>query len=100
MNVIDLFAGAGGLSVGASLAGANVRASVELDPTACQTLRANSQYHGEVFEGDICNFHGRELRKIAGLKSKEPLILVGGPPCQPFSKAAYWTEAGEDAAFR
>lgn len=100
INVIDLFAGAGGLSVGAYLAGGKVRASVELDPIACKTLRANAKYHGEIVEGDVCNLAGSTLRKIAGLKSKEPLIIVGGPPCQPFSKAAYWTEAGNDAAYR
>ncbi|QOZ82010.1 MULTISPECIES: DNA cytosine methyltransferase [Chromobacterium] len=99
-NVIDLFAGAGGLSVGAHLAGARVRSSVELNPVACNTLRANSEYHGEVVEGDICNIHGVDLRKISGLGNNEPLIIVGGPPCQPFSKAAYWTESGEDAAYR
>lgn len=100
MNVIDLFAGAGGLSVGARLAGGNVRASMELNAVACDTLRANSTFHGEVIEGNVCDVSGKELRKLAGLKGKEPLIIVGGPPCQPFSKAAYWTEAGDDAAYR
>lgn len=68
VNVIDLFAGAGGLSVGASLARASVAASVELDRFACQTLRANSKYHGEVIEGDVCDLTGDELRAAAGLK--------------------------------
>lgn len=100
INVIDLFAGAGGLSVGAHLAGANVVASVELDPTACNTLRANSRYHGAIIQGDVSAINGKELRKLGGLKTNEPLVIVGGPPCQPFSKAAYWTEAGDDAAYR
>lgn len=100
MNVIDLFAGAGGLSVGAHLAGGRVRASVELNSYACETLRANSIYHGEVVEGDICDLSGKDIRRLAGLKAREPLIVVGGPPCQPFSKAAYWTESGDDAAYR
>ncbi|HEY1136342.1 MAG TPA: DNA cytosine methyltransferase [Xanthomonadaceae bacterium] len=98
--MIDLFAGAGGLSVGAHLAGAKVAASLEFDPIACKTLRSNSQFHGEVIEGDVCHFDGQTLRKKAGLKKKDPLIVVGGPPCQPFSKAAYWTEEGDDAAYR
>ena len=100
INVIDLFAGAGGLSVGAHQAGCRVVASLEFDPVACQTLRANGSYHGEVIEGDVCDFSGAQLRKLAGLKKRDPLIIVGGPPCQPFSKAAYWTEEGEDAAYR
>jgi len=100
INVIDLFAGAGGLSVGAHQAGGQVVASLEFDPIACQTLRANGGYHGEVLEGDICDFDGAQIRKLSGLKKRDPLIIVGGPPCQPFSKAAYWTEEGEDAAYR
>ena len=98
--MIDLFAGAGGLSVGAHQAGGNVVASLEFDSVACQTLRANGSYHGEVIEGDVCDFSGTQLRKLAGLKKRDPLIIVGGPPCQPFSKAAYWTEEGDDAAYR
>jgi DNA (cytosine-5)-methyltransferase 1 len=100
INVIDLFAGAGGLSVGATQAGARVVGSLEFDAVACRTLRANCEYHGKVFEGDICEFAGGDLRKLAGLRAREPLVIVGGPPCQPFSKAAYWTEEGGDAAYR
>lgn len=100
IKVIDLFAGAGGLSIGAYQAGAEVAASLEYDATACKTLRANAHYHGIVIEGDVCNFRGNELREIAGIKQKDLLVIVGGPPCQPFSKAAYWTESGTDAAYR
>jgi DNA (cytosine-5)-methyltransferase 1 len=53
-----------------------------------------------VVERDICLVTGKDLRKLSGLKQNDPLIVVGGPPCQPFSKAAYWTEAGDDAAYR
>jgi DNA (cytosine-5)-methyltransferase 1 len=100
INVIDLFAGAGGLSVGAHQAGARVAASLEFDSVACSTLRANPSYHGEVIEGDVCDYTGNELRRAAGLKRSDRLVIVGGPPCQPFSKAAYWTEEGQDAAYR
>ncbi|WP_082542192.1 MULTISPECIES: DNA cytosine methyltransferase [unclassified Rhizobacter] len=100
INVIDLFAGAGGLSVGASQAGASVAASLEFNAIACDTLRANPSYHGSVIEGDVCAYTGQDLRKIGGLKKSDPLVVVGGPPCQPFSKAAYWTEDGQDAAYR
>jgi DNA (cytosine-5)-methyltransferase 1 len=100
INMIDLFAGAGGLSVGAHEAGATVAASLEFNSTACETLRANPTFHGVVLEADVCEFAGPDLRKAAGLKPKDPLVVVGGPPCQPFSKAAYWTEEGQDAAYR
>jgi len=98
--VIDLFAGAGGLSVGAVQAGCDVRASVELDAIACETLRRNRGFHGEVIQGDVRFLSGADLRKAAGVAKNEPLIVVGGAPCQPFSKAAYWVEPGGEARYR
>jgi DNA (cytosine-5)-methyltransferase 1 len=98
--VIDLFAGAGGLSVGAHEAGCDVRASVELEHLACETLRQNPRYHGVVAEGDVALLKGNDLRQLAKLASDDPLIVVGGAPCQPFSKAAYWVEEGEEAQYR
>lgn len=98
--VIDLFAGAGGLSIGATDAGCEVRVSVELDRIACKTLRANGSYHGAVLEADVTNITGLDLREAAQLAPGDPLIIVGGAPCQPFSKAAYWVELGEEARYR
>ena len=98
--VIDLFAGAGGLGLGADLAGAETRLSVELDPVACLTLKANGHQRARVLEADIAECTGKQLRKAAALSSTDDLVVVGGAPCQPFSKAAYWTEAGDEAAYR
>lgn len=100
MPVIDLFAGAGGLSIGATDAGCEVRACVELDPVACRTLRANAAYHGAVLEADVAAITGLHLREAARLGPSDPLIVVGGAPCQPFSKAAYWIEDGEESRYR
>jgi DNA (cytosine-5)-methyltransferase 1 len=100
LPVIDLFAGAGGLSVGATDAGCEVRACVELDSVACKTLRANESYHGKVLEADVSELSGLDLRQAARLAPGDPLIVVGGAPCQPFSKAAYWTETGEESRYR
>lgn len=100
LPVIDLFAGAGGLSIGATDAGCEVRACVEIDPIACKTLRANASYHGTVLEADVASITGLDLRQAAGLTPGDPLIVVGGAPCQPFSKAAYWVEEGEELRYR
>jgi DNA (cytosine-5)-methyltransferase 1 len=100
--VVDLFAGAGGLGIGAREAGGELRLSVELDPVACMTLRANAETSGQakVLEADVTELAGSQLREMAGLGRRDSLLVVGGAPCQPFSKAAYWTEAGDDAAYR
>ncbi|MGQ2941859.1 MAG: DNA cytosine methyltransferase [Blastomonas fulva] len=100
MPVIDLFAGAGGLSIGATDAGCKVHACVELDAVACKTLRANASYHGAVLESDVASITGLDLRRAARLAPGDPLIVVGGAPCQPFSKAAYWVEDGEESRYR
>jgi DNA (cytosine-5)-methyltransferase 1 len=98
---IDLFAGAGGLSIAAAAAGGDVRLHVEIDPVACETLRSNPKHQvGEVVEADVEALRGGELRALAGLHKTDPLVIVGGPPCQPFSKAAFWSEDGDDAAYR
>ena len=99
--IIDLFAGAGGLAVGAAAAGGAVRLSVELDPVASVTLKENRTSEDHVVqEADVTDCTGPDLRRLAGLGRSDPLVVVGGAPCQPFSKAAYWTEPGEEAAFR
>ena len=98
--VIDLFAGAGGFSVGASSVGCDVRASIEIDAGACDTLNANAGYHGLVAQRDVASLTGQDLRQAARLTTHDPLIVVGGAPCQPFSKAAYWLEDGEESRYR
>ena len=99
--VIDLFAGAGGLSLGATAAGAEVRLSVDNDEVSCRTVEANPEIlGGEVECADVTKMSGADLRRLAGLERSDPLLVVGGAPCQPFSKAAYWVEAGGEAAYR
>ncbi|MBW5284473.1 DNA cytosine methyltransferase [Burkholderia gladioli] len=82
--VIDLFAGAGGLSLGASLAGFRVAAAVELDAHAVATHAFNfpNSIHANL---DIASLTGQKLLEIASLKKGELDGLIGGPPCQGFS---------------
>jgi DNA (cytosine-5)-methyltransferase 1 len=97
--VIDLFAGAGGLAIGAEMAGCDVRLSVDVDDWSCRTLESNFDDHA-VMNADVSGLTGEELRDLARLSDSDPVVVVGGPPCQPFSKAAYWIDEGKEAAYR
>lgn len=100
LPVIDLFAGAGGFGLAAEAVGLETRLSVENDAVACATLKQNASTSHHVMDADVTVLKGIDLRRAAGLTKSEPLLIVGGAPCQPFSKAAYWVEPGDDAAWR
>jgi DNA (cytosine-5)-methyltransferase 1 len=98
--IVDLFAGAGGLSVGALASGGDVRLLVDHDADSCETARRNHPPDVAVLQADVAELTGEQLRQRARVSQNEPLIIIGGPPCQPFSKAAYWLEPGAEAQYR
>lgn len=88
-TAISLFSGAGGMDIGVKQAGFEVLACIEVDPYACETLRANISLKREktkVFEGDIRKIDCEELKNDLGIKKGELGLLCGGPPCQSFSQ--------------
>lgn len=89
MKVISLFSGAGGLDYGLEAAGFDAGACLEMDKWCCTTLRHNRK-DWPVLEGKIEDIPTKEILAAAGLKKKEAALVVGGPPCQPFSKSGYW----------
>jgi DNA (cytosine-5)-methyltransferase 1 len=99
--VVDLFAGAGGFAIASQMAKCDLRLSVEIDPVACRTLRTNDlgKRH-TVEECDVRDLSGARVRRLARVTRQDSLVIVGGPPCQPFSKASYWTDPGRDAEYR
>ena len=88
MNALSLFSGAGGLDLGLEAAGFVTRAAVELDHDAAATLRANRDW--PVLERDVHAVSSCELLNAGEVAEGELDLLVGGPPCQPFSKSGYW----------
>ncbi len=87
-KAISLYTGAGGLDLGFEAAGFETAAAVEIDPEAVATLRHNRDW--PVLDRDVHTISSKELLETAGLGAGEVDALIGGPPCQPFSKSGYW----------
>lgn len=84
-KVIDLFSGAGGFSLGFAEAGAPVALGSDMWRPAADTYRRNLTDH-PFLEADALDLTPSALGEAAALGS-EPLVMVGGPPCQGFSSA-------------
>lgn len=85
----DLFAGAGGFSIGALEAGIRVAAAVEYDRHAASSYRNNLILSGRtktiLYEEDVAAIDPAKMRVEAGFDQTGCDILMGGPPCQGFS---------------
>jgi DNA (cytosine-5)-methyltransferase 1 len=78
---IDIFSGAGGLSLGAEMAGVKMLYAIEMNQSASETYRHNHDNNTKVICSDI-----REIDPHALIKNgEEVFIVMGGPPCQGFS---------------
>lgn len=83
LYAIDLFAGAGGLSLGLTTGGFTVVAAVDNDAIASTTYSRNIGQH--IIHAPIQDVSPEDLLRRAGLSSGEVTLLAGGPPCQGFS---------------
>jgi DNA (cytosine-5)-methyltransferase 1 len=81
---IDLFAGAGGMSLGFEQAGFDVVAAVEIDPIHCAVHKFNFP-DCAVIPRSMREVTGAEIRKAAGIGESPVDVVFGGPPCQGFS---------------
>lgn len=92
--VLSLFTGAGGLDLGLEAAGFSVAICVEIDADARSTLTVNRPGWKLAEPGDIHSIEPDALLAQADLRQGHVALLTGGPPCQPFSKSAYWAHGG------
>lgn len=77
---IDIFSGAGGLSLGAEMAGVKISTGIEINPHAAKTFQRNHK-GAKVLQGDIQNIDAKALYG----EKKPVFVIMGGPPCQGFS---------------
>ncbi len=81
---VDLFAGAGGMSLGFEQAGFDVLCAVELDPIHCATHEFNFPFWS-VLCRNVEEITGEEIRDSSGIGNREIDVVFGGSPCQGFS---------------
>ncbi|MFB2833450.1 DNA cytosine methyltransferase [Floridanema evergladense] len=84
-TIIDLFAGAGGLTTGFHLAGFESLCAIDLEAKALATYQHNYP-KTKIIHQDIRKIDPSDLRSSLNLKKEELTALIGGPPCQGFSR--------------
>lgn len=82
---IDLFCGCGGISVGIQNAGFEVIAGIDIEKKYIASFEHNFP-NAQALNKDITAISPYEFMNELGIEPKEVEILVGGPPCQGFSK--------------
>lgn len=85
LTFIDLFSGCGGFSLGLEWAGLQCLAAIDFNESAIETFRRNHPEVPHALVRNLTDFHPEELDKLLG--SQRVDLIIGGPPCQGFSKA-------------
>jgi DNA (cytosine-5)-methyltransferase 1 len=84
ITVVDLFCGAGGLSLGFQKAGFKIVAAAENNVTYSKTHKLNFP-SSKIYNGDIAAISPAKFSGIFDMKKNGIDVIIGGPPCQPFS---------------
>ena len=87
-STISLFTGVGGLDYGFEAAGFETRVALEFNHQCCESLRASRPW--SVIEADLLSTPTEQILEAGGLAAGNVDMLIGGPPCQPFSKSGWW----------
>ena len=81
---VDLFAGAGGMTLGFEQAGFDVLAAVEIDPIHCAVHEYNFPFCSVLCKS-VENTTGKEIRDRSNIGNSEIDVVISGSPCQGFS---------------
>lgn len=91
MKAISLFSGAGGLDIASFMAGIPVAFSIDIEKDCIETLKLNEDFNNTtVICGDLSEYKSEQIKELSNIKENEGFIVIGGAPCQPFSKNGYW----------
>ncbi len=85
LTFIDLFSGCGGFSLGLQWSGLRCLAAIDFNESAIETFKRNHPEVPVALVKDLTRFAPKELDKSLGSTPVD--VIVGGPPCQGFSKA-------------
>lgn len=94
LTMVSLFTGAGGIDIGFEEAGFGVTLCVEMDPLCRKTLALNRPKWRQSSVHDATELTKEAFMSELNLRPRELSALVGGPPCQPFSKSSQWAPNG------
>jgi DNA (cytosine-5)-methyltransferase 1 len=86
LTFMDLFSGCGGFSLGLGWAGLRCLAALDINKSAVETFRANHPPDVKSIVADLTKFRPQDLDRMLGNRNRVD-VIVGGPPCQGFSKA-------------
>lgn len=85
LNIVDLFSGCGGLSLGFQNAGNNILAAFDNWDEAIKIYSKNFKH--PIFKRDLSDFEN-----VDDIAAFHPDMIIGGPPCQDFSSAGHRDE--------
>lgn len=94
---IDLFSGCGGVSIGLTNAGFDVKVAIEIDPAAVEVYKKYKPLSKvNVLQEDIRNVSGQIILEKGNIDSNSLFLLAGCPPCQNFSLQNRYGSAKND----